>query len=218
MGLSAEGKGLPARGTDLMTSLMSNVLMDCLWERSSRLADALAILAFSLLTALAAQVAVKLPFTPVPLTGQTFAVLLSGAVLGSRRGFLSQAIYLAEGAVGLPVFALGASSFAHLLGPTGGYLWSYPLAAGLLGWLIEQGASRSFVKLAAALFVSDLLILVCGDLWLHVVANISYRQAWLLGFYPFLVGDAAKVVLVGVPLPRIMRLIEAHRGACIRSR
>ena len=99
-----------------MRRLTSNVLIDH-WSRNRSLAADLAWVAgFSLFTAAMAQIRIPLPFTPVPLTGQTFAVLLSGAVLGSRRGFASQALYLAEGAAGLPVFAGGASSVLHLLG------------------------------------------------------------------------------------------------------
>ncbi len=183
----------------------SNVIIDNLYEERSVARDALWVIGFSLLTALLAQLEFRLPFTPVPLTGQTFAVLLSGAVLGSRRGFLSQALYLAEGAAGLPFFAGGAASFAHLMGPTGGYLWSYPLAAGLIGWLVELGAGRSAWRLALSLLLSDALILVSGGVWLHAFLGIPYRQAWLLGFFPFLIGDVLKVVLVGLSLPRLLR-------------
>ena len=95
--------------------------------------DALLVTAFSLVTALSAQIAVPLPGSPVPLTGQTFGVLLSGALLGPRLGAMAMLLYLAEGGFGLPFFAGGASGPAHLLGPTGGYLLSYPLAAWITG-------------------------------------------------------------------------------------
>lgn len=183
----------------------SNVIVNNLCAERNPARDALWVVGFSLLTALLAQIRIPLPFTPVPLTGQTFAVLLSGAVLGSRRAFLSQGLYLAEGAVGLPVFAGGSLGLQHLLGPTGGYLWSYPLAAGLLGWLVELGASRRTWRLALALCFSDLLILVSGGLWLHRFYGIPYRQAWLLGFYPFLIGDILKIVLVGLSVPRALQ-------------
>jgi biotin transport system substrate-specific component len=195
-----------------MRRLTSNVLIDH-WSRNRSLATDLAWVAgFSLFTAAMAQIRIPLPFTPVPLTGQTFAVLLSGAVLGSRRGFASQALYLAEGAAGLPVFAGGASSVVHLLGPTGGYLWSYPLAAGLVGWLIECGAGRRISRLILSLCLSDALILICGALWLHRFFGIPYRQASLLGFYPFLIGDMLKVILVGVSLPRILAHYDPHEA------
>ena len=193
-----------------MTRPFSNVLVDNFSEDRSLTRDLLFIVGASFLTGLMAQIRITLPFTPIPLTGQTFAVLLSGVVLGSRRGFLSQALYLAEGAAGLPVFAGGTGSALHLLGPTGGYLWSFPVAAALLGWLVERGASRSSSKLAGALIVSDLLILASGGAWLHILFRVPNSQSWVLGFYPFLGADILKIVLVGLSLPRILRWFDAH--------
>jgi len=185
-----------------------NVLIDNLTHRHSRVLDVLWVVGFSLLTALLAQVRIPLPFTPVPLTGQTFAVLLAGAALGSRRGFLSQALYLAAGAVGLPVFAGGGATVAYLLGPTGGYLWSFPLAAALLGWLVERGAGRRVWTLALGLVLSDALILTVGALWLHGIFGVASRQAWLQGLYPFVAGDVLKVAFVGLTLPAVLRRYE----------
>jgi biotin transport system substrate-specific component len=191
-----------------MSRAASKVLVDHLAGERTRAKDALWVVGFALVTALMAQVEVRFPFTPVPLTGQTFAVLLSGAVLGSRRGFASQLLYLSAGAAGLPVFSGGAGSVFHLAGPTGGYLWSFPLAAGLLGWLVERGAARRVWTLAPALICADLLILACGALWLGGFFEFPARQAWILGFYPFLIGDIVKVALVGVSLPRVLRHYE----------
>jgi biotin transport system substrate-specific component len=188
-----------------MTRITSNVLIDHLGKEQSATHEVLWIVGFSLLTGLLAQLELRLPFTPVPLTGQTFGVLLAGAVLGWRRGFLSQALYLAEGAAGLPVFAGGAASYIHLVGPTGGYLWSYPLAAGVIGWLVERGASRKTWRLAIALVLSDALILITGTLWLRLFFRVPYRDAWLLGFYPFVIGDFLKIALVGISLPRVLK-------------
>jgi biotin transport system substrate-specific component len=188
-----------------MNRTPSNVLVDALTPDRGMAQDAFWIVGFSLLTALMAQIEIPLPYTPVPLTGQTFAVLLSGAVLGCRRGFLSQAAYLAAGAAGMPVFAGGASTFLPLLGPTGGYLWSFPVAAGLLGWWVERGASRRVWKMALSLVACDTLILACGAAWLGGLFVVPVRQAWLLGFYPFLVADILKVCLVGLTLPRLLR-------------
>jgi biotin transport system substrate-specific component len=193
-----------------MTRPSSYVLVDNFSGDRSLTRDLLYIVGASLFTGLMAQIRITLPFTPIPLTGQTFAVLLSGAVLGSRRGFLSQALYLAEGAAGLPVFAGGAGSALHLLGPTGGYLWSFPIAAALLGWFVERGGSRSSSRLAGALIVSDLLILACGGAWLHILFRVPNSQSWVLGFYPFLAADILKIVLVGLSLPRILRWFSAH--------
>jgi biotin transport system substrate-specific component len=187
-----------------MTRANSSVLVDRLSPDHAVVRDVLGVVGFTLLTALLAQFRFQFPFTPVPLTGQTFAVLLSGAVLGSRRAFSSQALYLTVGAMGLPVFAGGGYSFASLLGPTGGYLWSFPLAAALMGWLVERGASRESWRLALSLVFCDALILFTGALWLHFIFGFAFRQAALLGFYPFLIGDILKVVLVGLSLPRII--------------
>jgi len=191
-----------------MTRANSNVLIDQFTFEHSATLDVFWVVGFTLLTAALAQIRIQFPFTPVPLTGQTFGVLLSGAVLGSRRGFSSQALYLAAGALGLPVFAGGGFSVAYLLGPTGGYLWSFPLAAALMGWLVERGASRESWRLALSLLLCDALILVTGGLWLHFIYRFDYRQAALLGFYPFLLGDILKIVLVGLTLPRILNRPE----------
>src|SRR5437867_606745 len=124
---------------DSMSVTRTLTLADVVLPRAGALRDITLIVGASVVTALAAQVAISLPWTPVPITGQTFAVLLTGAVLGARRGFLAQALYLLEGALGLPVFAGGAAGLAKLLGPTGGYLVAFPFAAALVGALCERG-------------------------------------------------------------------------------
>ena len=186
-----------------MARAVSPVLVDNFVE-SCLTTDLVWIVGFSLVTALLAKLWVPLPFTPVPLSGQTVAVLLSGAVLGSRRGFLSQALYLAEGAFGLPVFAQATSSFADLVGQTGGYLWAFPFAAALVGWLVERGASRKVWKLASALVAADLLILFSGTFWLQYFLRTPFGHAWALGFSPFIAGDILKVILVGASLPTVL--------------
>jgi biotin transport system substrate-specific component len=173
--------------------------------------DAIWVIAFSLVTAACAQISIHLPYLPVPITGQTFAVLLGGAVLGCRRGFLSQVVYLAEGAAGLPVFADGAGSAFHLVGPSGGYLLCFPLAAALVGFLVEQGVARSTGKLVAALVSADVLILLAGSTWLRLLFRVPFAKSWQLGFYPFLIADVAKIVLVGCVLPRVLRRFEVSR-------
>src|SRR5206468_4502850 len=160
-----------------MSRAASNVLVDNWFERRSLALDLVWIAGFSLLTGGLAQLRIPLPFTPVPLTGQTFAVLLSGAALGSRRAFLSQALYLVEGAAGLPVFSGGAAHLAHLLGPTGGYLWSYPFVAGLLGCLVERGASCHAWKLASALPLSDTVIPLSDTLLLRHFIPTHYPES-----------------------------------------
>ena len=188
-----------------MAETFSNVLYARVFPRQRMAYNLAAVGAFAVLTALLAQMEVRLPYTPVPITGQTIAVLLSGALLGCRRGFASQALYLAAGVAGAPVFAGGATGIAYLLGPTGGYLISFPLAAALLGALVERGASRSLPLMAASLVLADLLIVVCGTFWLHQFHAVPLRRAWVLGFYPFLVSDLLKLALVAVPLPALIK-------------
>ncbi|MET0626130.1 MAG: biotin transporter BioY [Pyrinomonadaceae bacterium] len=164
------------------------------WTRS-----ALVVVGFSLLTALAAQVVVPLPFTPVPLTGQTFAVLLTGALLGPRLGALAMLAYLAEGAAGLPFFRGGAGGVGHLSGATAGYLFAFPAAAYVTGHLAERGWDRRFLTAAAAMFLGSLVILACGCAWLSLAVGVE--QAFRLGVLPFLPGDVVKIALAAAALP-----------------
>src|SRR5947209_254868 len=124
----------------------------------SVLRNGLLIVSFSLFLALCAQVSFHLPFTPVPITLQTLGVLLTGAALGSRRGALAMLVYLAEGAAGLPVFAGGSGGLIHLLGFTAGYLWSYPIAAFVVGLLCEKRLDRSFLTSAISMLPGSVII------------------------------------------------------------
>jgi biotin transport system substrate-specific component len=183
----------------------SSVLIDQWAPSRAATRDVLSVVGFALLTALLAQLRIDLPYSPVPITGQTFAVLLAGAVLGMRRGFASQATYLALGAMGAPVFAGGLGGPMVLAGPTAGYLCSFPVAAGLLGWLVERGASRSTAKLALSLFASDLLILVSGTVWLALLFGQPARVVLQWGVVPFIVSNVVKVAAVGLTLPRLLK-------------
>ena len=191
-----------------MSRASTQVLIDRIPIARNVLTDAIWVVTFSLVTAICAQVSFHLPFSPVPITGQTFAVLLSGAVLGWRRGFLCQVVYLLEGAAGLPVFADGTGSIIHLIGPSGGFLLAFPVAAALVGLFVEFGVARSAWKLAGALLSADILILFAGSVWLHFLFHVSFAQAWVMGFFPFLVADLAKVALVGGSLPRALRWFD----------
>ena len=194
-----------------MARTMANVLVDRFSEERRTTQDLFWVVGFSLLTGLLAQIRIPLPYTPVPLTGQTFGALLAGVALGSRRAFTSQVFYLLAGVAGLPVFAGGAFSFVHLLGPTGGYLMGLPLAAGVLGWWVERGGARGSLRLGAGLVLSNLLILAAGTIWLQFALRLPYREAWTLGFYPFLLGDILKIALVGLSFPRILGRFEARQ-------
>jgi biotin transport system substrate-specific component len=176
-------------------TLVGAVVAPLDWTRS-----ALLVLGFSLLTAAAAQVAVPLPFTPVPLTGQTFAVLLTGALLGPRLGALAMLAYLAEGAAGLPFFRGGAGGVGHLSGPTAGYLFAFPAAAYVTGALAERGWDRRFLTAAAAMALGSFVILACGWAWLALMFR-GGAEAFRLGVAPFLPGDVLKVALAAAALP-----------------
>ena len=168
------------------------------WARSVAL-----VVAFSLLTALAAQVVVPLPWTPVPLTGQTFAVLLTGALLGSRLGALAMIAYLLEGALGLPFFRAGAGGAQHLIGPTAttaGYLFAFPVAAFVTGYLAERGWDKRFLTAAAAMALGSLVILAGGWAWLTILFRTA-EEAFRLGVAPFLIGDLVKIALAAAALP-----------------
>lgn len=175
------------------------------WVRSVAL-----VVGFSLLTALAAQVVIPLPWTPVPLTGQTFAVLLTGALLGSRLGALALVAYLVEGALGLPFFRGGAGGAQHLFGATAGYLFAFPAAAFVTGYLAERGWDRRFLSAAAAMALGSLVILAGGWAWLAVLTG-SAAQAFRLGVGWFLVGDLVKIALAAAALPAGWRLLRRDR-------
>lgn len=176
-------------------TLVGAVVAPLDWTRS-----ALVVVGFSLLTAAAAQVVVPLPFTPVPLTGQTFAVLLTGALLGPRLGMLAMLAYLTEGALGLPFFRGGASGVTHFSGATAGYLLAFPAAAYVTGLLAERGWDRRFATAAAAMALGSLVILVCGWVWLALMFKDG-AEAFRLGVLPFLPGDVLKIALAAAALP-----------------
>lgn len=169
-----------------------------------RVRDILLVVVGSLLVTAMAQVRIPLPFTPVPLTGQTFAVLLVGAVLGSRRGTASLLFYLAQGAAGLPVFAGGASGLAYMAGPTGGYLAGFVAAAFLVGWLSERGLERRIRSALPVFLAGEAVIYLFGVPWLGVY--IGMERALAAGLLPFLVGDAIKLAAAALALPAAWRL------------
>lgn len=169
---------------------------------NTRLAESLVM---SAVIAFCAQCQVILPFTPVPLTGQTFGVLLAGVLLGSRWGALSVAFYLLEGAVGLPVFAGGGAGPLIFAGPTAGYLVGFLPAAWLSGCLAERGWDRSPLRAAAAMLIGSAAIFACGLLNLARFLPLSGLLA--AGLWPFLPGDLFKACLAAAALPGAWRLL-----------
>ena len=174
-------------------------------RRVGLLYDAMLVVAASAFIALLAQVAIPLPFSPIPITGQTFAVLLVGALLGGTRGALAILLYLVEGTVGLPVFAGGGAGFARLAGPTGGYLIGFIAAAFVVGLLAKRGWDRRVWSTALAMLVGNVLIYAFG---LPRLAHfVGGEKVFHLGLYPFVVGDLLKLALAALALPAGWKLL-----------
>jgi biotin transport system substrate-specific component len=171
------------------------------WTRSVSLA-----VVFSLLTALAAQIVI--PIGPVPITAQTFAVLLTGALLGSRLGAMAMIIYLAEGAVGLPFFYGGHGGVGHLLGQKGGYLVAFPAAAFITGAFAENGWDKRFLTAVAAMAVGSIVILLTGWIWFSALTNTTLPVAFKISVAPHIAGDLIKVLLAAAALPTGWALLK----------
>lgn len=175
--------------------------------------EAVAVLFVAVLTAVAAQVTVQLPFTPVPLTLQPMIVLLGGAALGARLGMASQILYLCAGAAGLPVFAASTvllPGVLRLLGPTGGYLFSYPFAAYLTGLLAERGFDRRYLTSVLAMAAGLAVIFTGGVTWLALFARpgaVGFEAALATGFYAFLPVDIYKILVAATILPAVWKFI-----------
>jgi len=166
--------------------------------------DIALVLGGSIVIALCAQLAVG---WPVPVTGQTFAVLMLGALLGSRRGSLCVLTYIFEGAVGLPVFAHGRAGFAVLISPTGGYLIGFVAAACIVGLLAEKGWDRRIWTTILAMLLGNVIIYTFGLLWLSLLIGIS-SKVLTLGLYPFIAGDILKTILAAILLPAGWKLLK----------
>ncbi|HYR28617.1 MAG TPA: biotin transporter BioY, partial [Thermoanaerobaculia bacterium] len=174
--------------------------------RGRAAADMLLVIGASALIAIAAQIAIPLPFTPVPLTLQPLAVIFIGVALGSKRGAAAAALYLLEGFSGLPVFAQGHGGPAWLLGPTAGYLYSYPLAAWLAGFVSERGWGTSIVRSVTGMLLALGVIYLGGWSWLAALTDA--RSAFAAGVAPFVVADIVKVAIGAALLPKAQRLLS----------
>jgi biotin transport system substrate-specific component len=190
-----------------MTTLAPTIYTRTFPRAAGWLRDVILVVLGALFVAALAQVKIPLPFTPVPLTGQTFAVLLIGATLGSKRGATSMALYVALGALGLPVFAGGASGMAYLSGATLGYLIGFLIAAYVIGLLAEHGLERNVRTSLIPFLVGTLVIYVCGVSWLTIILG-SLSKAITAGLLPFLAGDVIKLVAASLALPTAWKLIR----------
>ncbi|HKR61043.1 MAG TPA: biotin transporter BioY [Pyrinomonadaceae bacterium] len=182
-------------------TLIGTALAPLDWTRSVGL-----VLAFSLLMALSAQIVI--PIGPVPITGQTFVVLLTGALLGSRLGAMAMIAYLIEGASGLPFFFAGSGGLAHLLGPTGGYLVAFPAAAYITGAFAEHDWDRRFPTAVAAMAIGSVVIMLSGWTWFALVTNTPMATAFKVTVLPFIPGDIVKILLAAAALPAGWALLQ----------
>ena len=158
--------------------------------------DIILIIGSSIFIALSAQIALNVPFSPVPITGQTFAVLLTGTLLGSRKGSLAVVAYLLEGISGLPVFAQAQFGIIHLVGPTGGYLLGFIPAAFLCGLLVEVGWGKTIFGALGIMAIGTIVIFICGLSWLKLF--IGNNNVLNLGLYPYLFGAVIKISLAAI--------------------
>jgi biotin transport system substrate-specific component len=193
---------------------MYSTFVDAITTRTNanfRVAERIGAVVFiTALTAMAAQISIPLPFTPVPFTFQPMVVLVGAAALGSRLGAASQILYLAIGIAGLPVFALSPAlpqGAARLLGPTGGYLMSYPFAAFLTGWLAERGFDRRYLTAFIAMLCGLVVVFTGGVSWLMIGAShLGFSAALAAGFYPFVVPDFAKLLVASAVMPALWKI------------
>jgi len=174
--------------------------------------DVALVISAALLTALCAQIAIPLSFSPVPITGQTFAVLLTAAALGPLRGVAGQGLYVLLGLVGLPFYSEGESGVDVILGATGGYLIGFVVAAWVVGVCAQRGLDRSPARALAVFTLGSAVIFAFGVPWLAVVAGLGPAEAIALGLLPFIPGGIVKALLAAGLLPAAWRLVGDERG------
>jgi biotin transport system substrate-specific component len=190
-----------------MDLTLAPTLITRTWPRlDRRVRDILLVVVGSLIVAAMAQVKIPLPFTPVPITGQTFAVLLVGAVLGARKGAASLSLYVATGALGLPIYAGGAGGFSTILGPTGGYLIGFIFAAYFVGRLAETGRDRRLPSALLVFLSGEVIIYLFGLPWLSLYVGV--QRIFVAGLIPFLPGDLLKLVAAALALPAAWKLVQ----------
>jgi len=193
-------------------SIQSSSLRATVFPRSSALTQALFVVGGIGFIALLAQISIPVPGSPVPVTGQTLAVLLIGTTYGARFGFITFASYLLAGIAGAPIFAHSATSANHgiarLTGATGGYLVGMLVASLLLGYLADRKADQKFTTSFPALLLGDLVIFTFGLTWLHASLDMTWSATFKAGFTPFILGEALKIAITATSLPLVWRRIS----------
>ncbi len=177
----------------------------------TRVTSVVLVIGAAALTALAAQWEIHLPFTPVPITGQTFAVLLTGAALGMTLGAAGQLVYVVAGAFGLPVYAGGTGGWdAAQAGGTSGYLIGFIVAAGVVGFMAERRQDRTFPTMFTAFILGSFIIYFFGVIGLMIIFDMTVTEAIVAGVVPFVIGDLIKAAAAGLLLPGAWRLVGEY--------
>jgi biotin transport system substrate-specific component len=190
-----------------------SALIDHIWPRSANPALRWAALAIIGSLLLAASARAQLPMWPVPMTMQSFVVLVLGMAYGTRLASATVAFYLLQGAIGLPVFAGTPEKgigLAYMAGPTGGYLAGFLVAAAAMGWLAERGWDRTLFRSTIAMAIGTVLLFMCGVAWLAVL--IGWQKAVAAGVTPFIVGSILKLALAAVVLPMSWKVLDARQS------
>lgn len=193
----------------MSTHIAGPVVVDS-WAEKSVVKNVTLVLGLVALTAVCAQVAIPLPFTPVPLTLQTFAVLAGAAALGAERAVIAQVLYIVLAVAGLPVLAEGSSGADAVLGATGGYLVGFVVASFVVGRIAQRGATRKVVSTVVAYVAGSAVIYTLGVAWLAHVTGWSIAESISKGLVPFLVGDALKALVAGAILPAAWKLTRSE--------
>ena len=178
---------------------------------SGLVADAVLVLGGALLTAAAAQISISLPFSPVPITAQTFAVLGVGAALGSARGLISMLAYVALGAIGLPFYAGGESGWTQVSGASGGYLIGFIAAAAITGAMADRQLDRRISTAVGAMLTGNVVIYLIGLPWLSYKLDVGLAKTLEYGLYPFVPGDILKLYAAAAALPVAWRIVGRRR-------
>ncbi|ASY16419.1 biotin transport system substrate-specific component [Candidatus Planktophila sulfonica] len=193
-------------------SMHSGSLRATVFPRSTALTEALFVVGGIGFISLLAQIAIPVPGSPVPVTGQTLAVLLIGTTYGARLGFITFATYILAGVAGAPIFAPSATAANHgldrLVGATGGYLVGMLIASLLLGYLADRKADQKFRTSFPALLLGDLVIFTFGLAWLHASLDLTWAATFKAGLTPFILGEALKIAITATSLPLVWRKIS----------